>query len=375
MSDLTNIGVHKLGIIGAQIDEYLPLEGLSSSQIKTIEALLAKHRVLVFKCQKNLSPENQARFTKQLSMELAPSNSVENRERTHIWRDLKNNPWEVKKAQIGQAGDFMIPSLPEVLVIGQGNIKEHYGITGELGGQRKNYGNSKQNSQVVGGRQFQWHIDGAFYQTHPPAVTSLHCITAPSKQQITYRTSNHEYKYGKGSTGFFCGIRAYENLSDDEKAFASSLRVHYGPTPFERVLGLGMDELGLTVEDDGRDYHVYFDQQKTDKGCVTYPMLWTHPTTGKNALMVHTRCLFQLEDDNGKIFGIKESRDIVSNLVRRTMTPQESVFIEYEEGDLVIWDNLGVWHTATGGLGDGDNRLMHLCSFNRKIAPEYLSSQ
>ena len=45
----------------------------------------------------------------------------------------------------------------------------------------------------------------------------------------------------------------------------------------------------------------------------------------------------------------------------------------WERGEVGLWDNHGMWHSATGGLGEDEKRLMHLTSFDGSQPPRGLN--
>jgi hypothetical protein len=57
-------------------------------------------------------------------------------------------------------------------------VEGHWGLTANLGGARQAYGKAA-GSQVIGGGLLQWHIDGAFWQAHPPKATVMRCVYPP----------------------------------------------------------------------------------------------------------------------------------------------------------------------------------------------------
>jgi alpha-ketoglutarate-dependent taurine dioxygenase len=44
--------------------------------------------------------------------------------------------------------------------------------------------------------------------------------------------------------------------------------------------------------------------------------------------------------------------------------------IPEEPGDLAIWNNRSIWHSATGKLSEDDRRVMHLTAFNSNDPPQ-----
>lgn len=128
-------------------------------------------------------------------------------------------------------------------------------------------------------------------------------------------------------------------------------------------------------------------------GVVRLPLVWTHPVTGRCALMPHTRCLEALEVYEDEVVAgsaawwawapdrppcevipLDEARAWLHALTRRAVEPPLVYAHAWAPRDVVLWDNLGVWHSATGGLREGDRRVMHLHAFDGSTAPALLPS-
>jgi len=219
-------------------------EGPDGATMRAIREALRHHTLLVFKGQRDLSPPVLGAFTHAFDSD-APS----------VWRDLNHNPWEKEKVRTG-ARDKMLPGEPAVpgglsptvvktpdfsgaLAIGQGELHDHFGLSGYLGRPASDYVNNEANSQVVGGGVLQWHIDGCFYGKHPPAVTALHCMEPPPPRELQYQYDNHEaaLHYRAGSTAYVSAFTAFDLLSREEQDWAQTTMVHYGQHPFQAALG------------------------------------------------------------------------------------------------------------------------------------------
>lgn len=365
---IDHAGKPGLNGFGAVVRSGVRLADLDDQEFESIRQAMYDYQVLVIKGQQDLSPKDQAEFFGRFDPLPAVCIGDDERQRTSVWRDLECNPWELEKERSGKH-DIKLKGCPEILVIGQGHY-EHDGKVSQLGGAHKNYGMSVANSQVVGGNQLQWHIDGAFYQTLPPAVTGLLCKEAPASANVAIEYAGGRLEFRPGATAFVSGTTAYELLSDEDKRWAQKASVHYGINPFSRVLGLSTSNDGINLIDDGRDYTDAFEREASDPGCMTHPMIWTNPVTGKAALQVHARCMLCIEID-GKRLGVLESRDLLHRLMRPAVDPALVYCHGHEPGDLALWDNFSVWHSATGSLAPDDHRVMHMASFNGSQSPSY----
>merc|ERR1740121_2388289 len=99
------------------------------------------------------------------------------------------------------------------------------------------------------------------------------------------------------------------------------------------------------------------------------PMAWGHPESGRRALMVHTRCMGSITLGDGSVMGVRQAREWCERLMRPAISPALCYVHAWQPGDLVLWDNHAVLHSATGGLAPESRRVMHLCSLDGTFAP------
>ncbi len=330
---------------------------------------LHRYEILIFPNQQHLTPRQEVAFCRAID-----------HHGQGIWRDQQHNPWEVFKVEQGnQAGTYQLPATPEVLVLGKGDI-DHHGLKVQLGGTRDAYGGER-GSQVLGGGGLQWHIDGAFYEHAPCHYTQMRCIEAPG-------SGGHWLDYGDGSsdrlwceagaTAFASGRIAFELLPPATQALCRHTRVHYASHPFRATYQLGNSGNGLRVIDpEAEQRHERGEETAVapvgDPLAQVHPLVWRCPVTGLPALMPHPRCLQALEQESAggsRYVGLTESRQLVERWMRPAIDPARVYVHAWRAGDLAIWNNRSVWHSATGGLAPGDRRVMHLTAFNGDLPPE-----
>lgn len=329
---------------------------------------LHHYQVLVFPGQSHLTPRQEVAFYRSIDIH-----------GQSVWRDQVNNPWEVFKVLRGNdAGTYQIPEEPGVLVLGKGDI-DHYGLKVTLGGDRNAYGKNS-GSQVLGGGALQWHIDGTFYQYAPCHYTQMRCIEAPrgSGHWLAYEDGSGDRLWcAAGATAFASGRLAFEMLSPDNRQLSLTTRVHYASRPFEASYELGNSANGLRKIDPVMEqrYSRGNDLAGTaidDPSAQVYPLVWTCPLTNKQALMPQPRCMHALEQQTGSgrsFLGVVESRYLVEAWMRPAIDPGLVYVHAWKPGDLVIWHNRSMWHSATGKLSRDDRRVMHLTAFNGDEAP------
>ena len=105
-------------------------------------------------------------------------------------------------------------------------------------------------------------------------------------------------------------------------------------------------------------------------------MVWKNPgDQNKPLLQILGCCVYALRTRNpssgdvAEINDIAEVRRIVHSFQKKAMSPEYIYAHTWEEGDLVIFHNKGVWHSITGNL-DGVERLLWQCTMESSSAPE-----
>ncbi len=337
-----------------------------------IRLALHQHQLLVIPNQQHLTPQQEVAFYRSIDI-----NGLT------IWRDQTNNPWEVfKVAQGNKAGTYQIPEEPGVLVLGKGEI-DHYGLKVTLGGDRGAYGKD-QGSQVLGGGALQWHIDGTFYEHAPCHYTQMRCIEAPtgSGHWLSYDDETEDKLWCEaGSTAFASGRLAYDILPPDSQQLCLQTRVHYASRPFETTYELGNSSNGLRIIEYAAERRYSSGEDIPgatidDPLAQIYPLIWTCPVTKQHALMPHPRCMHALEQNTeaGNYFlGVIESRLQVEAWMCPAIAPELVYVHAWQPGDLVIWNNRSIWHSATGKLSRDVRRIMHLTAYNGGELPSCVS--
>ncbi len=170
-----------------------------------------------------------------------------------------------------------------------------------------------------------FHTDYSYLQV-PARATTLYSITVP--------------KVG-GDTLFANQQAAYDDLPEAMKARIEPLLGihHYGNRN-------DLDERSRTVASP------LSDEQKAKMPLVTHRIARPHPVTGRKALYAVS----------GSSFGIvgwpeDEARDLLDELAAHSTQPKYQFRLAYGIGDVVIWDNASLLHSAT--LTDpGDARTL-----------------
>jgi len=160
-----------------------------------------------------------------------------------------------------------------------------------------------------------FHTDYSYLDV-PARATTLYSIQVPKKG---------------GDTLFANQYAAYEDLSVDRKNQIKDLVAlhHYGNRD-------DLDEQSRTVAS------VLSDKQKNKVTWVKHKVARPHPVTGRTALY----------SVNGSSFGIegmpeREALALLRELARHSTQEKYQLRLKYGVGDVVIWDNASLLHSAT----------------------------
>ncbi|KXS93680.1 hypothetical protein AC578_3183 [Pseudocercospora eumusae] len=174
----------------------------------------------------------------------------------------------------------------------------------------------------------------------------FHAKDLPSDEFELGFTRFHRRKLGAEKSMI---AQLYDLLSPEEKQMADYSWVEYWPHPYMRIEnckgnanGLGLVNQGkeLTIEEIG-DY----DQSK-------YPLCWVNLVTGEKAFQVHgiyARKLYLRSgpDEIPKVVeDVTEIRKLLSDIQMRILKPQYIFLPPVDEGDVLMWDNYGLFHSA-----------------------------
>ncbi|KAG2815498.1 hypothetical protein PC118_g13749 [Phytophthora cactorum] len=93
------------------------------------------------------------------------------------------------------------------------------------------------------------------------------------------------------------------------------------------------------------------------------PMCWKNPVTGKLALQIHPSAIRAIHlPDGSQMTDLGEVRELVHRLQRPAIAPKYIYAHDWEEGDLVLFNNQGVIHSVVGAFGPSEKRLFRQCN-------------
>jgi xanthine dioxygenase len=331
------------------------LEILSDEDFETICNALYRSHVVVLRNQNGLSPKAQYALTKRFDpvSDSYGHGKTLDAKRSVLHPDLKT-----------------IPHQPQVQVIGNGFYEEYEGLRNItlVHPHHKKFHKEAipEEDDLEATRFFRWHIDAALYALNPPKVTSLMAVKVPAGRRQTLRYDDgtgEEMDVPLGTTAFVSGEKTFDILSEEDKQLAIGAKVEYAPHPYvwmspakSRSDGLGMLSEGLELP--------LSDLPPIEEDKIKIlPMCWKNPVTGKLALQVHPSAIKAVHLANGEVISdLKEARDLVHRLQRPGISPQHVYPHDWEEGDLVLFNNQGVLHSVVGAFSPEEQRLFRQCN-------------
>jgi taurine dioxygenase len=178
-----------------------------------------------------------------------------------------------------------------------------------------------------------WHTDQS-YRRPPPDISLFYAVSPVAKE--------------RGQTIFASGTLAYEALPADLKAKVENLQgLHCQP-------GTGR---GRTEAEAGKTPPAILPHQRSQP----QPVVRTHPVTGRKALYLCERS--QMDWFDGPFVGLEpgpygEGAKLLDALMTHYTRPEFIYVHEWTQGDVLVWDNRCLVHTATWYDADKEQRMM-----------------
>ena len=195
-----------------------------------------------------------------------------------------------------------------------------------------------------------WHTDQSFRRP-PPDISLFYAVKAAPK--------------GKGQMLIVNGILAYEALPPDLKARVDGLK------------GIHASSANLRTEDAVRDGKTPRTLQPHELP-LRQPVVRTHPVTGEKALYLCEPG--QMDWLEGPFVGMEPGPDgeggkLLYELMRRYTQPEFVYVHNWENDNLVIWDNRCLVHAATWFDADKHERVMWRTTVHGNPGEEYLGEK
>ncbi|KAJ9622507.1 hypothetical protein H2204_011520 [Knufia peltigerae] len=326
------------------------LGNLDEATFQTLREAVYKHSLIVLKNQHDLYPAKQFELIQRFDPDAKSQHGFGAGKGSKLVGFLGDMPY------------YGIPNSGGVNLVGHGyQGPDHYGlndVTIRAVPQSRVHATPLPASELAKGqtRFNSFHFDGSIYGAYPSRVTAFRCVKAPRGPPLTIRWDDgtgRTMQCQPGGTAFFSGEQLYGLLPDDEKDLVDNSYWEPGPHPFAwmgtrrlRSSGMGLAPGGETVplED--------LPEWSPDK-VYKFPMVWVNPVTGAKALQIFPDIIRKLYikttvplASEKVVENLEEIRVWVNDIYDRIATPEYIIVPECEEGDLILWNNWGVQHSA-----------------------------
>ena len=270
-----------------------------------------------------------------------------------------------------------MPHQPEVQIIGNGFVPEYEGLKNIRLAHPHHKKFHKhaipEEDDLDYTRFYRWHIDAALYDLNPPKVTTLMAVSVPKGRRQTLRYDDgtgEELDVPLGTTAFVSGYKMYDILSLADKELVCTSRIEYAAHPYIWMSGAKSRSDGLGLFSDNLELPESELPPVDESKIQILPMVWKNPITGHLALQIHPSAIRKIHLANGDVIDdLKEVREIVHRLQRPGISPQHVYAHDWEEGDLVLFNNQGVLHSVVGAFREDEVRLFRQCNIAASEPP------
>jgi taurine dioxygenase len=158
-----------------------------------------------------------------------------------------------------------------------------------------------------------------------------------------------------GMTGFADLAKAWDALDAETQALLEKIEVTYAFSMQRRHMRY--------VDLEGYEPGPYSPRKPSDINYpnfpeIAYPAVVTHPVTGRKILEICEQFLERIVTPHHADLSNDEAIELLEMLVAHTRKPEFQYFHEWQEGDMVLWDNWRASHCATG-TKPGIKRVIH----------------
>src|SRR3954471_790516 len=179
-----------------------------------------------------------------------------------------------------------------------------------------------------------WHTDMS-YSTMIAFANVLYGIKIPTRN-------------GKplGATQFSNMQAAYADLPSDIKKTLDGKTVRHD---FEKFWEMMRQEKGSKRP-------ALTDEQRKAKPPVSHPVFLRHPLTGKRVLYANPGYAIRINE-----LPKKESDEMLEFLFEHQLKPKYIHTSHWEEGDVLVWEDIGTIHNAVADYGPDEHRFVKRC--------------
>ncbi|HVJ55946.1 MAG TPA: TauD/TfdA family dioxygenase [Aliidongia sp.] len=218
--------------------------------------------------------------------------------------------------EVHVSGAFQDPAHPEVMTLS--NIIEN--------GRPIGLGDAGQD----------WHTDMSFSRMIA-FVNVLYALKVPRRA-------------GKalGGTEFASMTAAYDALPGEMKARLEGLTATHDFEKFWEMMRRRQGEATTRAP--------LTDEQRRRKPPVSQPMVMTHPLSGRKILYANPGYTMRVDG-----MPERESEALLDYLFAHQLRPEFRYTHHWNEGDVLVWDNLQTMHNAVADYGPDEHRLIKRC--------------
>ena len=287
--------VTPLDNVGVEVSGFDITQPITSDLAAELVALWDEHAILLFRNQ-DVNPRNQIAFSR-------------------VFGELEMHPLKATTSE----------EYPELFTLANTPEQEQY-MTATYKGK-----------QLVG--RLDWHMD-LHYTGKPNRGALLRAVVCATED---------------GMTGFGDLAKAYDALDEETKTLVEQLEVTYAFSMQRKHMRF--------VDLEGYEPGAYSPKKPSDINYpnfpeVAYPAVVTHPVTGRKVLEICEQFLERVVAPHKAGLSNDEAVDLLEHLVAHTRKPEFHYFHQWEQGDMVLWDNWRAMHCATG-TKPGIERVIH----------------
>jgi taurine dioxygenase len=96
--------------------------------------------------------------------------------------------------------------------------------------------------------------------------------------------------------------------------------------------------------------------QRKSKPPVSHPIFLTHPITGRKVLYANPGYAVRINE-----LPEKESDEVLDRLFAHQLKPEYLYTFRWQEGDVLLWEDIGTIHNAIADYAPGEHRLIKRC--------------
>nr|WP_163503901.1 TauD/TfdA family dioxygenase [Halomonas socia] len=216
--------------------------------------------------------------------------------------------------EINVAGSYQEPGQPEVMILS--NIVE----------------DGKPIGLADAGQD--WHTDMS-YSKDVAFANVLYGIKIPRRDGIAL-----------GCTEFANMHIAYEELPDSYKSRLEGMTATHDFNKFWETMR----------REKGSSRPPLTEEQRRKKPPVSHPVFLTHPITRKKVLYANPGYTIKIDG-----MDLAESDEILEFLFKHQLQKKYRYKHEWNENDVLMWDNFGTLHNAVADYGPDEHRLIKRC--------------